>query len=100
MGYKHDFQLCFRHPGANHIWASYLTFLNQFAPLKLAVREITLLKIWLRGKPSMNDFKVFSEYKMSHKVQLPRKRLNFYRCMFPFLIIICYSDYREKPLID
>lgn len=47
-----------------------LTLLNQFAPLKMAIREITLLKIQLTGKTNMNDFKVFSEYKMSHNVQL------------------------------
>lgn len=34
----------------------------------MTIREITLLKIWLKGKTNMNDFKVFSEYEMSHRV--------------------------------
>lgn len=85
----------FCHQVSNHIWANDLTFLKQFAPPKMAIREITLLKIWLKGKTNMNNLKVFFEYKMSDNVQLSR-RDNSYRCIFSLLITICYSDYQEK----
>lgn len=50
----------------------------------MAIREITLLKTWLKGKANMNDFKVFSEYKMSHNVQHQERDLTFTGVCFHF----------------